>query len=322
MPPSVLIFAGCVGAVSFIAALAYRRLWLGHHPEDITPKGFGMLLAPALLAAAVVADASGGLVKAFALLSIASAIYWFDDLIGLSARLRLGVSFFTGALIGLALLSADESLPLWLLLLFCVAAGVFNIVVTNIVNFYDGADLNLATYIALTALAILIFMPAFDVIGICAIACLAFIVPFAVFNSRPNMIYLGDAGSFAFAGFLTVLAVIFCRGRDIAPQVAIPSALPALDTFYVLCIRIVEKHDLLTRHYLYLYQRLGERYGGFSYLLPQIVNAALCLAAVAALQDLGLSAFWSVAIAGVAVTVPFYFVCRTFLLPRRKGELP
>lgn len=186
---------------------------------------------------------------------------------------------------------------------------------TNIVNFYDGADLNLATFIALTAVAILIFAPPRHFIIANGIAFLAFIVPFAVINSRPKTIYLGDAGSFAFASFLTVVAISYFRGDGLAPQVAIPLALPALDTFYVLCIRIAEKHDLMTRNYLHLYQKLNHYYKGFGYLLPQIANAALSLALAAALQTFGLHEFVAVASGMILVTIPFYFACRKLLLP-------
>jgi UDP-N-acetylmuramyl pentapeptide phosphotransferase/UDP-N-acetylglucosamine-1-phosphate transferase len=208
------------------------------------------------------------------------------------------------------------------LLGFYIAAGILNVVLTNIVNFYDGADLNLATFIALTSVVILIFTPSDDVMAISAVACLAFVFPFAVMNSRPKTIYLGDAGSFAFAGFLTMIAIsYFSRGQPSA-EAAIPLALPALDTFYVLCIRIVERHDLMTRNYLHLYQKLNQRYRGFGYLLPQIINAGLTLACAVALQARGLNSFVSVAVASVLVTIPFYFSCRRLFVrePASCGE--
>jgi hypothetical protein len=72
--------------------------------------------------------------------------------------------------------------------------------------------------------------------------------------------------------------------RSIPAEAAIPLALPAFDVFFVLLIRIREKHDLLTRNYLHLYQRLNRRYAGFGYLLPQIMNALLCLFFATAFQ--------------------------------------
>src|ERR1019366_2134820 len=112
----------------------------------------------------------------------------------------------------------------------------------------------------------------------------------------------------------------YFSGGKLAAQVAIPLALPGLDTFYVLCVRIIEKHDLLTRNYLHLYQKLNQAHKGFGYLLPQVVNAGLSLACAAALQTFGLNQFMAVATAMVLVTVPFYFACRKFLLPRTSPD--
>jgi hypothetical protein len=100
----------------------------------------------------------------------------------------------------------------------------------------------------------------------------------------------------------------------VAWQVAVPLALPALDTFYVLCFRIIDKQDLMTRNELHLYQRLNSHYRGFAYLLPQIANVAIVLAAGALLQTIGVPRFAAAAIA-LALTIPFYFACRLLLLP-------
>lgn len=314
MRPEVLSFAACAAAITLVGALAYRQVWIKLRGSLTTPTGFGVFLAVVLWAASVAFGASVNVTLTFFILTIATAIYWLDDLFGLSARLRLGLSFITGVSICALLLSGQEAAPLGIMLCFYLAAGILNVVLTNIVNFYDGADLNLATFIALISGAILLFTPAGDVMASSAIACLAFIVPFAVMNSRPKTIYLGDAGSFAFASFLTMTAIdYFSRGRPSA-EFAIPLALPALDTFYVFCIRVIERHDLMTRNYLHLYQKLNQRYRGFGYLLPQVINAGLSLICALALQAWGLTQFASVAIASVLVTVPFYFSCRGLFL--------
>lgn len=314
MSLSVLAFAGCVAAMTFALGVIYRRVWLDSFGPQITPTGFGVFLPAALLAAAVAFRQPASIVAAFAILGVAAAIYWFDDLMELRAVLRLALSFATGVSICAVLLASREGPPLWLLVCACAAFGGLNVVLTNIVNFYDGADLNLATFIILTAGIALLFMPAPDVITSSAIACLAFIVPFSFMNSQPRTIYLGDAGSFAFASFLTMVAVLYFTRGDLPPQIAIPIALPALDTFYVLCVRIIEKHDLMTRNYLHLYQKLNQAYKGFGYLLPQVVNAGLALACAVALQRCGLSTLVAVLTAMALVTVPFYFACRKMLL--------
>lgn len=319
MPEAGLTLAGCIAAASLVVLLAYRRVWLSRAMLKPTPTGFGVLFPFVLLAAALATRLPDRLVIAFAILSLASALYWIDDLRGLGARIRVAISFTTGAAICAVLLS-DGTVPLPWLIVFGAIAGVVNIALTNLVNFYDGADLNLATFMALVAAALLLTQPTQSYLATIAIACLAFLVPFAIFNSRPRTIYLGDAGSFAFAGLLTLLIVQYLKNRDFAPEVAIPLALPAFDTFFVLCIRITEKHDLLTRHTLHLYQRLNEHYRGFSYLIPQLVNAALIALCVLVLRDSLQDRLATVLVASVVVTVPFYFLCWRLLLPPRNGK--
>jgi UDP-N-acetylmuramyl pentapeptide phosphotransferase/UDP-N-acetylglucosamine-1-phosphate transferase len=319
MTPSIFIFVGLVAAATFAALQVYRRIWTRVRGPEVTPTGFGVFLAPLLLMTAGIFTNDPGLIAAYAILSAATGIYWLDDFKGLSARLRMGVSFVTGAAIGLCLVVGD-GLSAGTLIAVCIAAGALNVVLTNIVNFYDGADLNLGTFIVLVAVFILLFVPAGQAVTWSAMACLAFIVPFGLMNRIPRTIYLGDSGSFAFASFLTLLAIMFFEQTSLAPEVAIPLALPALDTFYVFCVRVIEKHDLMTRNYLHLYQKLDQQYEGFGYLLPQLANAVLVLACGRVLQSAGWASGISVAIAMTVVTIPFYFGCRALLLSQPSGR--
>jgi UDP-GlcNAc:undecaprenyl-phosphate GlcNAc-1-phosphate transferase len=314
MTLSVLLFFGCMAALTLLGGLAYRRLWRRWRGLEVTPTGFGVFLAPALLAAAVVFRAPSGAIAAFAIIAAAAAVYWLDDLRGLGIRFRIAISFAAGAAVCACLLADGQSFPWSLLIVSCVAAGVLNVVLTTMVNFYDGADLNIATLIGLCSLTLLVFAPADAFVTSGAVACVAFIVPFAVLNSRPRIIYFGDSGSFVFASFLTIIAIVYFKDGNLPAQVVIPMALPAFDTFYVLCIRITAGHDLKTRNYLHLYQRLSHHKKGFGYLAPQIVNAGLVLAMAAALQAAGLKQLVAVVAAMVLVTVPFYFACRKLLL--------
>ena len=118
------------------------------------------------------------------------------------------------------------------------------------------------------------------------------------------------------------MAISFLKDlRSIPIEVAIPVALPAFDVFFVLLIRIREKHDLLTRNYLHLYQRLNRRYAGFGYLLPQIINALLCLVFATAFHAAGLQKMFSVILAMTTVTIPFYFACLWLILDKKDGYL-
>ena len=322
MTSTILILAICTVGLTFLGGRLYSRVWLHVRGTELTPTGFGAFLALALLAACVIHGAQVSVVVALAIVTLATAVYWLDDVRELSARFRIAVSFATGVGICAALLTDITDWPLWRLAFVCLAAGVVNVILANIINFYDGADLNLGTVIALTAGVILMSSPSGDVMWTSGIACLAFIIPFGVMNSRPRTIYLGDSGSFAFASFVTMLVIIHLRGGgEVDARAAIPLALPSFDTFFVFCVRIVQKHDLLSRNYLHLYQKLNRRYRGFGYLAPQVGNVLLCLVTVHLVHKTNLPTMAAVLIAMVLVTVPFYFVCRTIFLPGDKvGE--
>lgn len=316
----MIIFNVCVVLLTFAAGLVYRHVWRRLRGPEVTPSGFGVLLSFVLLAAAAIAGVSLELRASLVVIAFASIVYWFDDVIELSARLRLLICFSTGVAVAIAFVFWNGDHSLLLALGGCLVVGIINMVLTNIVNFYDGADLNLATFIALTAGLVLVFAPAqSDWVSI-ALVCLAFVIPFAVMNSRPKSIYLGDSGSFVFASLLTLMGVSFFKDmHSISPEVAIPAALPAFDVFFVLLIRIREKHDLLTRNYLHLYQRLNRRYKGFGYLLPQFINTVLCLAFATTLQASGYGKSLSTIVAMTLVTIPFYYTCRWFFLDGKAG---
>jgi len=303
----------------FVYCIAWKRL----RGLEVTPSGFGVLLAFVLLGAASVAGASFDLMASISVIAVAAVGYWFDDIIELSAQVRIFISFSVGVAIISAFLNWSGTYSLLFIFGICLAAGFVNVVFTNIVNFYDGADLNLATFIMLTACFVLVFLPAPSEWWPIAVSCLAFIIPFAVMNMRPKTIYLGDSGSFVFASLLTVMAASFFKdSRSIPAEAAIPLALPAFDVFFVLLIRIREKHDLLTRNYLHLYQRLNRRYAGFGYLLPQIMNALLCLVFATAFQAAGFEKVFSLILAMTTMTIPFYFACRWFFLTRSPDVNP
>jgi UDP-N-acetylmuramyl pentapeptide phosphotransferase/UDP-N-acetylglucosamine-1-phosphate transferase len=313
--PTTAFVVLCTSAATFAAGIMYRRLWHRLRGNGTTPSGFGVLLAFVVFGAVILAGGSLRMQLALGVAAGAAAIYWLDDVVELRARYRILLSFAAGMAIAAAFVMGSEGRTLATVLAICLAGGFVNVVLTNVVNFYDGADLNLATFIALTAGVMLAYAPAQPDWAPVAIACLAYITPFAVMNSRPKTIYLGDSGSFAFACLLTVMAVAYVRSPNSIPaEVAIPAALPTLDVFYVFCVRIIEKHDLLTRNYLHLYQRLNRGRQGFGYLLPQAVNAALCLVAAAFLKKVGFPDIAAVILAMTMVTVPFYFACRWILL--------
>jgi|GEM_PF-6811978 len=314
MTAAVYGFAALTAMTILVAGLIYRWLWIRFRSQEIVPTGFGAILSFALLAAALALGMPGDVTLAYGVIAAASAIYWFDDAIELSPKSRILISFVTGVAVAWLLLAGFfQTAPL--LIGLCLAAGVINVGLTNVVNFYDGNDLNIATLIGLLAVTTLVFSIPGSFMQVTALVTLAVVIPFAILNSRPRTIYFGDAGCFAVASLLTAMVAIYVRGaNDFSPAAVIPMALPTLDVFFVLGIRIVEKHDLLTRNYLHLYQKLNQRYRGFGYLAPQPLNVALVLGLYLAMRAMGGGAFVSTLLAAAVVTPIVYFGARRLFL--------
>lgn len=299
--------------------LAYRLLWLRRFPDGPTPTGFGLLLAPAMLLAACLGDASPELVLALAITTGVALLYWIDDLAQLSARFRVIFSFMIGLALGAVYAwSAGFDLPITVALL--LLAGLVNLALVNTINFQDGADLNLATFILLTGALLLLYAPGHPEWTPVAIACLAFTLPFAVMNSRPCTLYFGDSGSFVFACLFTILGAAFVAGPSMPPpEAAIPAALPVIDMAFVTGLRIRIRQRFTVRHYFHLYQRLQKDRPGFFYLVPQVVNVALSLGAAALLEAIGLGRTLSVALGTAVVTLPVFLLFRRLFVTGEPG---
>lgn len=319
MTATTLLQALALLLAAALAAVAYRRAWIAAG-RTTTPTGFGVIFAPALLAAFGTAGAPKAWLWAGATILIATVVYWIDDLKGLSARLRLVISFVTGCAVT-ALVLSGTGWPPALVVGTALAGGVACVALTQVTNFYDGADLNLATTVALLCGATVLASPGGEYAAAGATGLLAALIPFAVLNARPQTLYLGDAGSFAVATFAVLCAAAWLGGIEgLDPAFALPLALPVLDTFFVFCIRIAERHDLLTRNYLHLYQRLQRTRPGFAYLLPQVAVLPPTVATTFTLRGLGLDDLTSVVAAAALIVVPAYFLMRRVFLPPHQRE--
>lgn len=308
-------FVAVLAVLSLLGALIYRRLWIGFKGMELTPTGYGGLLAIFLVCGAAYLREPADLIWSYSLVAAAAAIYWCDDIFGLGARLRILVQFGSGvAVCYLLLASTKQGVPL--LIAWCLAAGLLNVVLTNVINFSDGADLNLAAVIVLTVGTILLIGPNAAFMRGSAISILAFVLPFAILNCRPRTLYFGDSGCFVFASFLTIMTVCYFRNgaTGSAAFAAIPMALPVYDAFYVFVTRVRNKEDLLSRNYLHLYQRLQAKYQNFAYLLPQPLNIVLAAASALILQGLGLPALFAVMLSMLLVTPVFYAIYRRLFL--------
>lgn len=291
-----LVLTTVLGAAAgLLAALVYRRLWTRFDPRGRTPTGFGALLGPALAGTAWAGGAPGEIVLGLAAGAVGALIYWFDDAVEMSARVRLALAALTGGVIGALQFAGLDLDPLLLTALIGTAAFV-NLALVNSINMQDGADLNLALLLALTGGALAAFgeRPEWVIAGL---TCLAFAAGFGVVNARPRSLYFGDSGCFALAGLFTVMGAAFVTGeRPPPPEAAIPLALPLVDMAFVTAHRIRIRQRFTVRHYFHLYQRLQTCRPGFVYLVPQIVAAALALGLAVGLQAAGMDRLWAVAL--------------------------
>jgi UDP-N-acetylmuramyl pentapeptide phosphotransferase/UDP-N-acetylglucosamine-1-phosphate transferase len=310
MPWFIIVSAG----LSLLGGLVYRRLWISLKGPDQTPTGYGGLLAIFLLCGAIYLQAPTDLIGSYALVTLAAVIYWCDDILGLSRRHRVVIQLVSGIALGYLLL-AGVKLATPALIGGCLAAGLLNVVLTQAVNFSDGADLNVSAVMLLTVATILLIGQDAAFMRASAVIILAFVLPFALLNGRPRTIYFGDAGCFVFASFLTIMTVHYFRdGAGTAAYAAIPLALPVYDAVYVVVWRIRNHEDVLSRNWLHLYQKLQIKHRNFSYLLPQPLNIVLLAAVALTLEKLGLQALSAVVIAIFTVTPVFYAIYRKLLL--------
>jgi UDP-N-acetylmuramyl pentapeptide phosphotransferase/UDP-N-acetylglucosamine-1-phosphate transferase len=304
-----------VALVVAVAARLYGYLWRGVLHRSGTPSGFGVFI-PWVATAFLWARGHGALeVVAMALIGVFTVIYWLDDIKGLSAKTRLAVSFVAGGALGMAAVIDGGSAPLPTPALV-VAAGISCVVLTNIINFYDGADLNLATFAALLGVLMWVGAPSPDgATAALGVAMAGFALGFGFINRKPMSVYLGDAGSFGLAAIVTYVAVLHFAGRlDAGIQPLAALALPAFDVFYVLVIRLTHGHDLLSRNYLHLYQRLQILHGGRFYLLPQFVSAIVVLGVFAGLKRAGLGAELAMVLSCAVVVPPLYLLARRLFI--------
>jgi UDP-N-acetylmuramyl pentapeptide phosphotransferase/UDP-N-acetylglucosamine-1-phosphate transferase len=313
-PPAMFWFMAISAALSLFGGLVYRRLWIGVKGSEQTPTGYGGLLAIFLLCGSAYLQAPSDLVWSYAVIAAAAVIYWCDDVLGLSRRHRVVIQFASGFAVCWLLL-AGVRLGAPALIGCSLAAGFVNIVLTNAVNFSDGADLNVAAVMVLTVAVILLIGPDAAFMRPSAIIILAFVLPFALLNCRPRTIYFGDAGCFVFASFLTIMTVCcFRNGANAAAFAAVPLALPVYDACYVVVWRIRNKENILTRNYLHLYQKLQIKYRNFGYLLPQPLNIVVVVTVALIFEYLGLSALLAVTLAMLLATPAFYAVYRRLFL--------
>lgn len=278
-----------VAAVSVLmtwAALAYaRRRNLVDQPGERrshsvpTPRGGGVGIACALLAACGVAVLAGAVQPAPTLgfaggLLLVAGIGWVDDHRPLSPWLRLAVQCLAGTLLAWGLHGAEGRWG-WALLTFVLVPGL-----VNVWNFMDGINGLATSQAMLAALAFAWLAP--DT----AFAALAFAVAaagFLPFNFPRARIFLGDVGSgtlgYALAALVSLAAVQ--RGLPGAALLLLPLSAFLVDATLTLAARMRAGERWWQPHTSHLYQywvKTGRNHTFVTYIYATFSLAAIILA--------------------------------------------
>lgn len=303
---------------TYIFGKVYILLWKNTKNLATTPTGFGVILPIfVLISVLVISQTLTVSVISILVIFISGLIYWMDDVLHLSPLIRILIAFSSGA--ALFLLASSEALFMPLeLLAFTIMFGIFSISITNVVNFYDGSDLNLATMIFLVGI-ILLFFPGISVaeFGSFGAVMVGFSLGFGWINRTPLSLYLGDSGAFVLALIFTFFLISYVLDLSYVPEeLMLVVALPVLDVFFVLLIRLYYKHDLLSRNYLHLYQRIRIRFGGFVHIIPQFINVGMLLLLADYIESTGILRIWALFYSSLFFTPIFYIACRLLLVER------
>tara|TARA_E500000178_G_C17007143_1_gene748673 strand:+ start:437 stop:1426 length:990 start_codon:yes stop_codon:yes gene_type:complete len=307
-----------VSFATTICGKLYIHTWQKIYTRDVTPTGFGILY-PVILVVYFFLNFEifSASIKSSLIILFAGLIYLIDDMKGLHHWLRIFIAFIFGSLMFWIeyINGININFTMLGLLLFF---GILSLGLTNMMNFNDGVDLNLALIILLSGLILFFYTNSENLIfkNIGVLTC-AFAVGFGFLNKKPNTLFLGDAGAFVFAlVFLFFILKFFTSSGEIPLELIAVLAIPMFDVFYVMLIRLYYKHNMLSRNYLHLYQRLRIIYGGFYHLIPQVINIIGVIFFAKLIEEYFIEKIWTLLVSGFLFTPTFYIICRFFFIER------
>ena len=315
----IVIYALSSCACALVLAVLYINFWKRTFGLALVPTGYGLILPFFWILTGYLAEFPSYLQLASLCLLLATLIYWFDDLFGLKPLIRMFLSIVSGAIIFIGLTNGSWSPNALALLVGAALLGVLGLfVLTTMINFYDGADLNVSVLIGLTTLSILA-SSLHSAVPVYFLALVTFgaLLGFVCFNRKPKVLYLGDTGCFATAGFILISFLEITKGTGHIPvYLVLPLTLPLIDVIYVIFLRLRRGENLMTRNRLHLYQVMQRCTTPFAYLLPQLVNVFVGIGVLEVLKRIGLFHMPLIAISIVTTAIITYFVMRHAVSPR------
>jgi len=206
------------------------------------------------------------------LLCVFTIIYLIDDIKNLPISIRILIQFLSGFACFYFIADFNFISNSFILLLFSIIFGLWTIFFVNLVNFYDGNDINVSTLILIFLFFLLIFaiIPNFVILIIFSI--INFIFIFSFFNFFYSKYYFGDSGCFAVANLINFLLLLIFKKSSINLVLFItPFFLPIIDVLFVIILRLNLREPIYTRNYYHLYQKIALDFKGYWYILPTII---------------------------------------------------
>ena len=260
--------------IATLTTYIYKNIWNLFYNKNKIPTGYGLFLILFFYLYSFFFSTIDTELVAFSIILFFSLIYWVDDLLHLPFIFRFLLQFVCGCAIAIYLLiHAGNNIDVYFYTIV-IFSGLINIFLSNVINFYDGLDLNISTLIFILGITI-IFLADQSIIDIkYGFIIIGFTFGFSIFNFKPDNIFFGDSGCFVVASFINFLLIksILVINLDII-YLIIPLALPIIDVLYVIILRIYKNESLLSRNYHHLYHQLQSRFNNKTYIIPQIFNA-------------------------------------------------
>ena len=204
-------------------------------------------------------------------LSFLTIIYFYDDFKYLNINFRFFLQFLSGFVCFFLISDFNHIVSNDNLIYYSIIFGLWNIFLVNLINFYDGNDLNVSILIIVILSSLLLFTNAHHLVINLIFINLYIMIIFCFFNHFYANYYFGDSGCFAFANILNFFILVLLKESSLNYELFITVFyLPIIDILYVLFYRVHLKESLYTRNYYHLYQRISLNFNGYWYLGPTI----------------------------------------------------
>lgn len=264
--------------LSIFTTYIYKNMWKLTYSKSKVPTGYGLLLILFFYFYSIFNGNINTELTTFSIILFFSLIYWLDDLLHLPFIFRFLLQFVCGCTVAIYLLIYAEYNIDYYFYTIVIISGILNIFLSNVINFYDGLDLNISTFIFILGITLIFLIDQSIINSRYGYIIIGFTLGFSIFNFKPDNIFFGDSGCFVIASFINYLLIksILIIDFNIV-YLIIPLALPIVDVLYVLIFRIYKKEALLSRNYHHLYHQLQSSFNNKTYIIPQIVNATVLL---------------------------------------------